>query len=82
MPSASIVSNPIPSKDASTKETPAMDPAMSGGDTPLGLAVQMLEKKVRNLEKRKVFDDLFFLPAPRAYIYMFSSLFRHLEVIP
>lgn len=30
-----------------------MEPPMPGGDTPLGMAVQMLEKKVRNLEKRK-----------------------------
>ena len=45
-----------------------MDTPLPGGDTPLGMAVQMLEKKVRNLEKRKVFDDLF-LPAPRAAIF-------------
>ncbi len=53
MPSASLVSNSASTSTTmtTTSKDVIMDPMM---ETPLGQAVQILEKKVRNLEKRKV----------------------------
>ena len=59
MPSASIVSNPISNSSAKdNKDT--METPQPGGDTYLCQAVQVLEKKVRNLEKRKVTRSTFY----------------------
>lgn len=57
MPSASLVSNSSVTSAASnvtSNLTSTMEPVITGAETALFVALQTVEKKVRNLEKRKV----------------------------